>query len=120
MLVQNGQKEFPLAAYARGLYYQLTGEIIYPDIPILTFDRSKKEKVSDGKLFPNPFGDQLHFDYSESVYLRIVELSGKVMTAQQLAPGSTSINSSLWKPGMYIVQVQNKDGGASSFKMIKQ
>jgi hypothetical protein len=46
-MCQNGQKEFPLAAYARGLYYQLTGEIMYPDIPVLTFDRSRKEVITN-------------------------------------------------------------------------
>jgi hypothetical protein len=36
-MCQNGQKAFPLAAYPRGLYYHLTGEIMYRDIPIYEY-----------------------------------------------------------------------------------
>jgi hypothetical protein len=120
MLVQYGQKDFPLAAYARGLYYQLTGEIMYPNIPILTFDRSRADMGKEDMPFPNPFYDQLHLEYPESAYLRIVDITGKVRTTQQIAPGKTSIDTSNWRSGMYIVHVQDKTGSASSFKVIKQ
>ena len=120
MLVQYGRKDFPLAAYARGLYYQLTGEIMYPDIPTLTFDRSRMNVIDDEHVFPNPFYDQLHMEYPESAYLRIVDITGKVMTTRKIEPGKTSIYTSTWTSGMYIVHVQNKDGSASSFKVIKQ
>jgi hypothetical protein len=119
-MCQNGQKEFPLAAYIRGLYYQLTGEIMYPDIPVLTFNRSKKNVIDDEHVFPNPFYDQLHLEYPETAYLRIVDITGKVMMTQQIVPGKTSFDTLNWTPGMYIVHVQDIDGTASSFKVIKQ
>ncbi|MBK8622426.1 MAG: T9SS type A sorting domain-containing protein [Saprospiraceae bacterium] len=119
-MFQYGQKVFPLAAYARGLYYQLTGEIMYPDIPVLTFDRSRMDVIDDEHVIPNPFYDQLHLEYPESAYLRIVDLTGKVMMTQQIVPGKTSFDTSNWSSGMYIVHVQDIVGTASSFKVIKQ
>ncbi|MFZ1704261.1 MAG: T9SS type A sorting domain-containing protein [Saprospiraceae bacterium] len=120
MLVNNGEKDFPLAAYARGLYYQLTGNVMYPDIPILTFDRSRKEVMTKDHIFPNSFYDQLYLDCLDNGYLRFVDITGKVIITQQIVPGRISFDTSTWSPGMYIVHIQNKDGLATSYKVIKQ
>lgn len=120
ILVQNGQKVFLLAAYARGLYCQLTGEIMYPDIPIIIFDRSRKGHIANEHIFPNPFYDQLHVECQESGYIRIMDITGKAMMTQQIVPGKTIIETSTWTSGKYIVNVQNKDGSASLFKVVKQ
>jgi hypothetical protein len=78
------------------------------------------EDVKKVSLFPNPFYDQLNVDCQDSGYLRIVDITGKVMMTQQIVPGRTSIDTSNWSSGMYIVHVQDIVGKASSFKVIKQ
>lgn len=70
-------------------------------------------------IFPNPFHDHLTITLQEKGYIRITDLSGKVMTEQAIFPGETKIVTDAWSAGMYIVSLQNLMGGIKSYKVVK-
>jgi hypothetical protein len=120
ILYNIGLKSDPLAAYARGLYHQLTGEIIYPDIPILTFNRSATtlNRSSDG-IYPNPFNDYITINVVNPSYLRITDLNGQIIVEDQNIEGKKTINTSLWHSGVYIVNLSTHRGETISYKTVK-
>src|SRR5690606_14435550 len=70
-------------------------------------------------IFPNPFHDHLTITFQEAGYIRITNLSGKVMVEQAIFPRETKIATDTWSPGMYIVSLQNAMGGIKSYKVVK-
>jgi len=121
LLYSIGSKSHPLAAYARGLYYQLTGETIYPDIPIKTFTRSKVNKLELEVIYPNPFNDVLTIDSaSETSRVKISDISGRTILDNQINGKTTHFDTSSWQSGIYIVTLTGLDGTNSSYKVVKQ
>lgn len=121
MLLSTGQKSHPLAAYARGLYHQLTGETIYPTIPHMTFSRSKADDYVSVSIYPNPLSDFLYVTHDNHSYkISIKDISGRVVLYQALEGGTSTFDTSSWHSGIYIVTLHEHDGRISSHKVIKQ
>jgi hypothetical protein len=116
-----GQKSDPLAAYARGLYHQLTRETIYPTIPKMTFTRSKAGNNVAVSIFPNPVSDLMYVTHDNYSYkISIKDISGRVVLYQALEGGTSTFDTSSWHSGIYIVTLHEHDGHISSHKVIKQ
>lgn len=121
LLANIGSKSHPLAAYARGLYYQLTGETIYPDIPIKTFTRSKVNKQELEVIYPNPFNDVLTIDsVSETNRVKISDITGRTILDNPVNGNMTQFDTSSWQSGIYIISLTAQDGTNSSYKIVKQ
>jgi Secretion system C-terminal sorting domain len=116
-----GQKSDPLAAYARGLYHQLTGETIYPTIPHKTFARSKAGENVSVSIYPNPLSDLMFVTHDNHSYqISIKDVSGRIIHSQTLEGGTSTFDTSSWHSGLYIVTLHEHDGHVSSHKVIKQ
>jgi Secretion system C-terminal sorting domain len=116
-----GQKSDPLAAYARGLYHQLTGQTIYPTIPHMTFSRSKADAYVSVSIYPNPLSDLMILTHDNHSYkISIKDISGRVVLTQVMEGRTSTFDTSLWHSGLYIVNLHEHDGHVSSHKVIKQ
>ena len=100
-------------------YYELTGSVIYPDIPIKTFTRSKVKKESAPLFYPNPFTDRITITLEASAHLSICELTGKSILEQAMEAGTSILSTSSWQLGMYIVTLRRPDGNITTYKLIK-
>ncbi|MEM6966092.1 MAG: T9SS type A sorting domain-containing protein [Bacteroidota bacterium] len=85
--------------------------------------------VMNAEVFPNPFSSDLYLRvelaFSQSFDLKMWTVSGKqvVWQALHLEKGSHQIEISIQNqlpPGIYILELKNKLGGAGYFKLVKQ
>jgi hypothetical protein len=71
------------------------------------------------KIYPNPFTDTISISDIEKVKsVSVIDLSGRVLKVIENV--SSEINLSELKTGLYILNVQYKDGSTSSYKIIKK
>lgn len=77
------------------------------------------------ELYPNPLADKLHINIENAASghytLSVFDLQGRQATSQNIAitrSFTTSINTSSWASGMYIVQLRN--GGVKTTTMIQK
>lgn len=75
------------------------------------------------KLYPNPVSDQLFFTLEEAGIeistIGIRDITGKTVKIVNLTQGSTSINISDLKPGVYMLEITSNQGAATK-KIIKK
>ncbi|MFN2395044.1 MAG: fasciclin domain-containing protein [Bacteroidales bacterium] len=65
-------------------------------------------------LFPNPVSNTLYVENSELINeLRIYDLTGRLVFSQVVNDNNTSVNVSMFKTGVYIMQVMTDNGVAS-------
>ncbi len=123
-LQQAALKPFPLAGYARGLYTQLTGDIIMPPIPRITFNRTSHgvHDISLFNLMPNPFTDQLTISLMslQSSEIHITDITGKTYYQSGLLDNQVDVNTSSWPSGIYFVVCTNEKGIGECKKLVKQ
>jgi len=121
-----GETITPSAAYARTLYYQLTGNHI--DIPALESGDGFSElllgaqdPISEGiDIYPNPFSEEISIQVDEPILrVEIFGLNGELM--QQLQPNQTrvTLRTNGLMPGLYLLQIQTTSG-QTVHKVIKQ
>ena len=83
--------------------------------PALAVADTKKDNIS---VYPNPFTDVLNISDAQNVKsVTVYDMSGRQV--KTLAP-SANLNLSQLKEGVYIVNLQMKDGKTQSFKIIKK
>ncbi len=120
-----GQKEYPLAAYARGLLTQITGEILYPNIVLagsnLDFrsDHNVSRETSKLSLSPNPVSDILTIEYSDSeveiISYTLIDINGKHI----LRGIDKQLDLSAYDSGVYILQLRLSNGDMINSKISK-
>ena len=73
------------------------------------------------KLYPNPGSDLLHFEMKEPVSceLRITDVLGKTLLNRVLY-GSDTLDISVLKPGVYLVQISSENGRVTRKIVIQQ
>jgi hypothetical protein len=121
LLYSIGLKPHPLAGYARGLYHQLTGQTIYPSIPVKTFTRTKINQSSVNVIYPNPVSNVLTIESaSETNHVRITDISGRIILSQQIIDKTSQFDTSTWSSGLYIVTLTDQEGKNESYKLVKQ
>lgn len=71
------------------------------------------------KIYPNPFTDNVNISDVEKIKtISVIDVSGRVLkTIENI---SSNINLSDLKAGLYLLNVQYKDGSKSSHKLIKK
>ena len=121
-----GESLTPSAAYARTLYYQLTGNHI--DIPpVESGDNSpgllsgEGDEIRKGKnIYPNPFSEEITISMDEPISsISIFGLNGELVKEVQTNNAKVTLQTNELLPGMYFLQIQTT-AGQTTRKMIKQ
>ena len=121
-----GETHTPSAAYARTLYYQLTGN--YIDIPpVESGDNSpelllgEEDEIREGvNIYPNPFSEDITISMDEPISaISIFGLNGELVKEVQTNNAKVTLRTNELLPGMYFLQIQTK-AGQTTRKMIKQ
>lgn len=90
--------------------------ISYEPRTLSTLETAKKDAL---KIYPNPFSDNISISDVDKVKSVIVaDVSGRIV--KMIDNVSSSVNLSELKTGLYILNVQYKDGTKSSHKIIKK
>ncbi len=122
-LILIGQKQHPLAAYARALYFVLTGEqieVTLPQIAQNNLTRERKERAVKKSILiqPNPFRDIIEIlptpDNPISA-LSVKDIFGQIYyNASEPGGEPIRIPTSNWPQGIYILIVKNSMGFTST------
>lgn len=80
---------------------------------------SESAAKNDLKIYPNPFSDIINISEVEKVKsILVMDISGRVL--KSINNISSNLNLSDLKAGLYLLNVQYKDGSKSSHKLIKK
>lgn len=78
------------------------------------------QKEISSTLYPNPFTYELYLNNSgEATSISICDLSGKIITNQELTSGTNSINVTALEQGLYIAKVF-KNNSVNNIKVVKK
>ena len=134
-----GDKPFPLSGFARSIFYNITDEYIFIDLPdeesimqsSISEDQfgdlvSQTEDVIS--VYPNPTTQNLHVLLTGDIFvshdLQIYSSDGRqIYQFKHLMPGQThNIDVDDWESGIYIVKIYKRDGQEliDTKKVIKQ
>lgn len=104
-------REHPYAAYAKALYYDLTGEILSSDLPAMlrqhTTPRSQKpSKVVSFDVYPNPTTEAITIAASKAgaYSVEVVDATGRVVSKDNLLTGS-DLTFDIVDNGIYFVRI---------------
>ena len=103
------QKEYPLAAYASGLYTIFTGDIVMPNIELYRpIENREIANISDEfqvMAYPSPATDNLIVkisgDYEHLYTVKLFDTNGKELIDERVKSGATSIDVSDLASGVY-------------------
>jgi len=115
-VIEIAQKNHSYAAYAKALYYVLTGEVISSEIPDIggliqprsisgNTDNDKKEL----KVYPNPFSEFLNVEVKgyENVDIAITDVYGRVVYSESTDQSVFNISIDTWNQGMYLIVIKS-------------
>jgi len=109
------RKDHPYAAYAKALYYELTGEIISSDLPTylqgrISPRRAESSDITDYSIFPNPTSDMININIStKGSYIVIISDVTGVQIVKSKVDGRESIATDNWQKGLYFVTILRDD-----------
>ncbi len=68
--------------------------------------------ISEMRVYPNPASDKLNisFDYKHAKEVRVMDLSGKLMSTTAIASSETQIELNNYSTGIYLYQIIDTDG----------
>lgn len=122
-------KSDPLAAYARGLWFNLTGEEIRIPLPSEdVFPRSKtieNAEKNNVKVYPNPFKNSFTLDLGsdfkkgEEYNVAIFDINGIKILNKNIYKKTTFINLSDIDEGIYLVHIITENGTLITKKIHK-
>ncbi len=117
-------KNHPMAGYARGLYYILTGEVILPSI--IRHQAPENRERSDDFLFvdvhPNPILDKINIEISDAktqYTSTIYDIYGRVIDESSKQMGNHTIECGDWSHGVYIISIDSGNKNIKTLKMVK-
>ena len=89
----------------------------------LTPTASTTKDIIPLAVYPNPIrsGQGLKWAISDGVIIeriRIYAVTGKIISTFSLSPGHDQISTQGWTPGLYFMEVINRDGGSTVVKVI--
>ncbi|MBX7163179.1 MAG: T9SS type A sorting domain-containing protein [Saprospiraceae bacterium] len=105
------------AAYAKALYYSLTGEVISSQIPVLFANslnpRNRIEQLHSEylKCSPNPFNNELLLEIKgiKDGEITIFGIMENKVYSNKVREGNLKINSSEWNSGIYFIRLQSEN-----------
>jgi len=117
-----------LSAYAKSLYYALTGVEIFTSFPPINDESESRNSGNDDektniefKVFPNPVDSDLYVNtpLDKNAIIEISNLEGKIMRRTKVNGQQSKIDLSDLEPGVYIVKYSNNEGLTFFDKIIK-
>jgi len=117
-----------LSAYAKSLYYALTGVEIFTSFPAVNDESESRNSGNDDKItniefkvFPNPVEAELYVNtpLDENAIIEISNWEGRNMTRTKVNGLQSTIDLSDLDPGVYIVKYSNNEGLTLFDKIIK-
>ena len=76
----------------------------------------EKLDQNNWKVYPNPASEQLNVTTERAEIIQITDVSGKVVTVEQLKTGHNIIDVSNFAPGVYFIQSKT---GRTHVKFVK-
>lgn len=70
-------------------------------------------------VYPNPFEYYINIHYTESYYLRVLDITGKLIYEQNVTSEYYQLNTSQFKNGVYILNISSKNNININQKIIK-
>ncbi len=105
------------AAYAKALYYSLTGQVISSQIPVSFANslkpRNRVEQIHSEylKCSPNPFNNELLLEIKgiKDGEITIFGIMNNKVYSNKVNEGNLKINSSEWNSGIYFIRLQSEN-----------
>ena len=88
--------------------------VIQPPVGIASLENMPIE------LFPNPVGNTLQINTGHAAYLSLYNTKGELVVAHEVAAGSTSIELSNLKKGIYIYHIVDDKGNVLMNQLLKE
>lgn len=126
-----GEKSHPLAAYARGLLYHLTDEIIFVELPSLPLEfynleqrRQINEKTLSISVSPNPMKGYFNLivdnlENKTGVSYKIMDFAGQIVLQSNIDSERTNVETSNFFNGIYILRVFENSKLVHQEKIVK-
>ncbi|WP_169516049.1 T9SS type A sorting domain-containing protein [Flavobacterium tegetincola] len=70
-------------------------------------------------IWPNPAKDNIQFSGADITEVRVFDLLGKQVLLQNLNVGTSTVDISSLKNGIYMVQASDTNGATSTVKLVK-
>jgi len=110
------QKNHVYSAYAKSLYYRLTGILLLEPFPDM--NQNQQQRVSKDNndtlrsvnISPNPFNNELTIDLNleEESKIFVFDVSGKVIFSRKVEIGQDClIQTTNWRQGIYFCQIKS-------------
>ncbi len=117
-------KQHPYAAYARGLHFALTGEVIHFEYSVPEMENRSAYGISDKealKIYPNPANDHLKLELpqlnSDEILLEIYDLMGNLRLRLELEK-NTLIDIGQLASGVYLINLYESKNMIEQRKMV--
>jgi len=73
----------------------------------------------DIRVFPNPFNENIFVLTNNEGYIKIMDITSKIIYSSKLSNGINELSTSHFLKGTYLIKIQNKDNGIQTFKIVK-
>ncbi len=80
---------------------------------------SENEVVEPIVVFPNPFDNFITIHYTEPYYLKIIDITGKLILERIILEDLFRLNTTSFSQGIYIVNITSKNKHSTNHKIIK-
>ncbi len=106
-------KSHPYAAYAKSLYYILTGDLVLSgyaqqgNTPRIA--KRHTSKITELMIYPNPVKDvlQIKFKSENTANIRIIDMFGYEVMSKTGVTGNLQVTTNSWHSGLYTVIFEN-------------
>jgi hypothetical protein len=100
--------------FSNTLVYRITAQdsVSYRDWNVYVssvVNNVEQDDLKEVQLYPNPAKNTIFINVKKHGYIEIVNLAGKVVFTQQIAPGINTINIEEISSGLYIVKMTSED-----------
>ena len=115
----DGMLDVSVGALEDGEADEFAGALFIISLEGKKFVSTAKAKAITANIFPNPASQSFQIQTNQATKVKVLNTIGQVLWQGQ-ANGSISIDASQWKPGMYLVQLQENNGIITTQKLIVQ
>ena len=86
-------------------------------VEVSTVTSTKSIPIPNLKVFPNPFRENIHIQTDKQLnFVGVFDGKGQRISIQGPTP---ELNTAVWSPGVYYLQIMDQQGRSSVFKMLK-
>ncbi|HKK87670.1 MAG TPA: T9SS type A sorting domain-containing protein, partial [Saprospiraceae bacterium] len=119
------EKRDPLAAYARSLYFALTGERVFLEYdPVPSDSRAVDQSINEAnsvKIYPNPSMDNFMIDlggHDAGANIKVFDSYGRMVVEQQTEKQQIELATQQWESGIYFLEIRSENAILTRDKLI--